>query len=579
MVDLSCKTVRRSFDDHDQLTEITDPYLRQILLARGVDKYADLDLSLKSLLHYNTMKGITEACQVIYEAMQANRLIFIVGDYDVDGATSTALAVRALRQFGYPKVGYFIPDRVSMGYGLSAEIVDTLYNQTKVDLIITVDNGITSFDGVCRAKELGIKVLITDHHLASDNVPPADAIVNPNQKGCEFPSKCLAGVGVIFYVMIALRSYLVGKGWFDKLQLPVPRMSAYLDLVAVGSIADVVSLDHNNRILIQHGINLIRRGQGCLCFPLMLLRINKDPSQVSESDICHFVAPLLNAAGRIDNMSIAIQCLLTDNHDEINQLVTQLLAVNNRRRAMEHVMRDKAIESICNIDMTNLNSIVLYDPCFHQGIIGLVASRIKELYSRPTVVFAQAIGGELKGSIRSVTGINIKSVLEELSQEHEGLILAFGGHAMAAGLTIREENLEAFTVAFRQCLDRYLSTESLVKIIMTDGFLPVDHITVEFAKTVKEIGPWGNNFEYPVFEGDFIIQKFKFIHEGKHLKLTVTPLNSHFEFSAMLFNVPKEMVHYDLWHRLVRLCYRLELNNWHGNFYLQLVVENFAIAE
>ncbi len=579
MVELYSKVVQRSFDDHGQIPEVTDPYLRAVVLARGVDSCSELNLSLRSMIHYSSMKGINDACILLYDSLIRRLNIVVVGDYDVDGATSTALAVRVLKRFGYGNVRYFIPDRFTMGYGLSAEIVDIVHQQFNAQLIITVDNGITSFDGARRASELGIRLLITDHHLSSEELPDADVIVNPNQEGCGFPSKTLAGVGVIFYVMAALRAFLIQKGWFEATGLMVPNMSSYLDLVAVGSIADVVNFDCNNRIMIKHGIEQIRRGTGNPCFPIILFRSSRNPAQASESDICHLIAPLLNAVGRIDNMSLSVECLLSDDPVQINSIVDELQNVNRRRREMENQMRVTAIDTIMHNNLEQFNSIVLFDPSYHQGIVGIVASRLKELYSRPIVVFAPSTDGELKGSARSVAGLNLKLVLESMLKSHPDLIVRFGGHAMAAGLTIKSDRLCEFTEIFRNEVSMVIGSENSERIVYTDGSLPADHLTVDFVRTIKSLGPWGSNFEYPVFEGEFIIQKFKFLNENRHLRLAVSLRGSHYEFCAMLFNIPEEMINMDLWHRMVRLCYRPELNNWKDNFYLQLIVENMDFVE
>ncbi len=579
MVEINSKIVRRKFEDSSLLPEVSDPYLRRIVLSRGVKNSSELDLSLKSMLHYSSLNGIEKASELLYDAMLRRLHIVVVGDYDVDGATSTALAVRVLRRFGCENVSYFIPDRVSMGYGLSAEIVDIVHQQHGAELIITVDNGITSFEGAVRARELGIKLLITDHHLSSETVPDADVIVNPNQNGCPFPSKAIAGVGVIFYVMAALRALLSARGWFEARGISVPLMSSYLDLVAVGSLADVVSLDCNNRIMIRHGIEQIRRGTGNPSFPIILFRSSRAPSQASESDICHLIAPLLNAVGRIDNMSLSIECLLSDDPARINMIVDELQNVNVRRREIENQMRSTAVGLIEGMDLGRLNSIVLFDPSFHQGVIGIVASRLKDMYSRPIAVFAPSSDDEIKGSVRSVTGLNMKTVLENISRNCPDLILRYGGHAMAAGLTIRRSGLDAFTEAFRSEVAAVIGNGGADRILYTDGYLPADHLTLDFVRAIKFLGPWGTNFEYPVFEGDFLVQRCRFINECRHLRLSVSPEGSTLEYCAMLFNIPPQIQGADLRQCRVKLCYRLELNNWRGSFYLQLIVEDLTVIE
>ncbi len=583
MSEFGCKVVRRRADDCGQLSEIRDPYLRNVFLSRGISSVRELDLSFASLLHYQNLRDIDKGCTLLYEAVGKNAGIVVVGDYDVDGATSTALAVRALRLFGASSVDYFVPDRITMGYGLSADIVDIIHNKWHPGLIITVDNGITSFEGVKRAQELGIRVLVTDHHLAVDDLPAADAIVNPNQKQCSFASKNLAGVGVIFYVMIALRSYLREQGWFTQRHIPYPNLSHFLDLVAVGSIADVVKLDQNNRILIRKGLEQIRQGLCCQCFRSILNMNRVNPAILTENDVCFVIAPLLNAAGRIDNMALGIECLLSDDPVQVDELLQELCAVNQKRREMELQMRESALSAIegSNLDVSDMNSIIMFDTSFHQGIIGLVASQIKEKYYRPAVVFAQAGEQELKGSARSVCGLNIKDVLEQVAREDPDLLLRFGGHAMAAGMSIRPDRLEEFKTVFRRVISSRISMHQLEKTCYSDGELPADHLTVAFAQILRSFGPWGNNFDYPVFDGLFMVQKLKYIN-NRHVRLTVTPVTPkvhHYEFNAMVFNLSQDCRNLDLWHRIVRLCYHLELNYWKGNCYLQLVVENLSLED
>ncbi|MBQ8708340.1 MAG: single-stranded-DNA-specific exonuclease RecJ [Succinivibrionaceae bacterium] len=579
MAEMGSRVVLRPAEDRGQLDAVADPYLRRIMLARGVTSAAEMDLSLKGLLHYSALKGIGAACALIYETMVSGGRIVVVGDYDVDGATSTALAVRLLRLFGCRNVSYYVPDRVLMGYGLSPAIAEIVKNDFAADLIITVDNGITSFDGVKRAHELGIRVLVTDHHLSDEHVPEAEAIVNPNQKGCGFQSKAMAGVGVIFYVMAALRAYLSSRNWFSSRGIAAPKMSVFLDMVAVGSIADVVRFDRNNRIMIRRGIEVIRQGRGCPCFPLMLLRAQKHPYLATESDICHLIAPLLNAVGRIENMNLGIRCLLSDDRGEIENIISELFGVNARRREMEIRMRLAAEERLKRQNLEGQNSIVLYDPSYHQGIVGLVASRLKESYNRPVAVFAGSADGELKGSVRSVDGLNIRSVLEKLSVKYPDLVLRYGGHAMAAGLSVKMDRLDEFAEVFRRELAEFLAGVEPVKTVYTDGQLPLDHISVDFVRAIKALGPWGNGFEYPVFEGVFLVQNYRFLNENKHLKMDLTVYGSHYEFGAIFFNIPDGLAGFDLWHRKVRLCYRLELNNWKGNSCLQLAVEDLAVLD
>ena len=575
--------VRREYDEKSDLLLNLDPFARRILLSRGVSTENELDLSLKSLLRYDELKDIDKASEILYHALINQSKVVVVGDYDVDGATSTALAVRALRAFGFLKVDFFIPDRVMLGYGLSEKIVEIIHETKQADLIITVDNGITSFEGVLKAKELGIKVLVTDHHLSLSTLPPADAIVNPNQKGCNFKSKNLAGVGVIFYVMLAFRAYLRSKKWFELKGIPEPNMLSYTDLVAVGSIADVVTLDHNNRILIKNGVEQIKKAKCCKGFMAILRNSHRNIFKIDESDICFTIAPILNAAGRIDNMSLGVNCLLSDNDYEVDFLVTELIAVNETRRNMENQMRTDAISDLDkDYDLENRKSIVIYDPNFHQGIVGLVATRIKELYYKPTVAFAiaNATGDELKGSARSIESLHIKDLLERINNQYPNLLLRFGGHAMAAGMTIKKDRLEEFTEIFEKFVDESVNKSDLSNFWYSDGELPLSYLNIDFAKYIDSLGPWGNNFEYPTFDGVFTVKYLKhFGTGGKHINLTVVAPNSHIEYHAIIFNASDEIRNQDFWHRRLRIGYKLEVSEYHGNSILQLVVENFQFIE
>ena len=573
--------VRRKYDEHSRLFSSYDPIVRKILLSRGIKDESELDLSLRSLLRFDDLKDIGKACDILYQALQEQSKIVVVGDYDVDGATSTTLAVRALRALGFKNVDFFIPDRVVLGYGLSEKIVEIIRDTHGADLIITVDNGITSFEGVLKAKELGIKVLVTDHHLSLSQLPPAEAIVNPNQQNCRFKSKNLAGVGVIFYLMLAFRAYLRNQGWFRARNIPEPNMSRYVDLVAVGSIADVVTLDHNNRILIKNGIENIRKGKCCKSFTVILKKCKRDISKIDENDICFAISPILNAAGRIDNMSLGVNCLLSDNDQEVEQLVNELIGVNNTRKEIEAQMHNDAIHDLDkNYDLQNRNSIVIFDATYHQGIVGLVATRIKEVYYKPTVAFAVANedGSELKGSARSIDNLHIKDLLEKINNRYPNILLRFGGHAMAAGMTIKRENLAKFTQIFEQVVSENVHSDDLSNIWYSDGELPINYLVPDFAEYILSLGPWGNNFAHPTFDGIFTVKHLKLLG-NKHLKLAVVYANSHIEFSAIIFNASKETKNEDFWHRRVRLGYKMEVSEWRGNKYVQLIVENYQILE
>lgn len=580
MLTTSRPFVRRTYDEHSPLFSNFDPIVRRILLSRGVRDESELDLSLHSLLHCDDLKDIDKACEILFQALCGQSRIVVVGDYDVDGATSTTLAIRALREFGFKNVDFFIPDRVVLGYGLSERIVSIIHEEKKAELIITVDNGITSFDGVQRARELGIRVLVTDHHLSLARLPPADAIVNPNQQNCRFRSKNLAGVGVIFYVMLAFRAYLRNRGWFTEHNLPVPNMSRFMDLVAVGSIADVVTLDHNNRILIKNGIEKIRTGRCCKCFISILQKCRRNIAKIDENDICFSISPILNAAGRIDNMSLGVNCLLSDDSEEVESLVNELINVNNTRKEIEAQMHSEATRDLDqNYDLQNNNSIVIFDKSYHQGVVGLVATRIKEIYYKPTVAFAVANedGTELKGSARSVDNLHIKDLLEKINSRHPDLLLRFGGHAMAAGMTIRRADLARFTDVFEKTVTENIKQGDLSNVWYSDGELPSRYLVPEFAEYLLSLGPWGNNYAHPTFDGIFTVKHLKLMN--RHLKLTVVYPNSHFEYTAMIFNATRETRNEDFWHRRVRLGYKIEVSEWRGNKYLQLIVENYQILE
>lgn len=583
MVDFFRPFADRSINDETLLSEITDPFVRRIFLSRNVKKISELDLNISNLLHFSNLKDIDRACSLLYEALSNNSNIVIVGDYDVDGATSTTLAIKALKNFGAKNVDFFIPDRVKMGYGLTPEIVDIVKESTNVDLLITVDNGITSFEGVNRAHELGIKVLVTDHHLSFSNVPDADAIVNPNQTGCSFASKNLAGVGVIFYVMVALRSFLREKGWFLQKGITEPKMNQYLDLVAVGSVADVVTLDQNNRILIKAGLERIRANKCIYFFTEIIQRSKRILSRVNETDICFSIAPLINAVGRIDNMSLGVKCLLSNDPLEVNKMINEITEVNQTRRAMEAQMQLEAVDSIqCNYEIFDKKkTIVIFKSSYHQGIVGLVASRIKDIYYKPTVVFATSGNGELKGSARTIDGLHIKDVLEKINLRYPGSILKFGGHAMAAGLTIKEDKLDIFTKAFEEVVFEICGDKSMTQVWYSDGCLPINYLTVDFARYLESNRPWGNNFPSPSFDGEFFVKEIKKIGEN-NLKLTVTqvyPNSCHYEFQALLFKINDKVRSTDFWHRKIRLGYKLEINEWRGISNIQLVVENVQLIE
>lgn len=576
MTGIGCASVKKRPipSNGREISCVSDPIIRKVLAARGIGSESDLDLSLAGLEHYRTLKGIDEASELLSAAVRCGKRIVVVGDYDVDGATSTALAVLALREMGAAYVSFYIPDRVTMGYGLSVSIVEELAaGSERAELIVTVDNGMTSVDAVKRAHELNIDVIITDHHLAGSEIPEADAIVNPNQPGCQFASKYAAGVGVIFYVVSALRAKLKDCGWFESSGLAYPNLGNYLDLVAVGSLADVVPLDKNNRILIKAGIEKIRNGRGRLCFERILEVSRKSLSRVTEGEICCSITPVLNAAGRINNMSLGVHCLMSDNPEEVAVLVSELMCINDERREMESAMRDTALASVAKVGTCGGNSIVAYDSSFHQGIIGLVASRLKDSSFLPSVVFADAEPGFVRGSARSVTGLNIKQALDKVFVSHPGTIIRYGGHAMAAGMTVAKDKLSDFKIALSEAISDLLAGELPDASLLSDGELPPDRLTVAFYDELCSFGPWGSRFEFPLFDGVFDIVSVKIIKD-RHLRLTVIPVRGGYEQTAMSFNLSNVHKYSSLVGSRVRMCYRLDVNEWRGERSLTLIIES-----
>tara|TARA_B100001179_G_scaffold39644_1_gene25835 strand:+ start:2217 stop:3821 length:1605 start_codon:yes stop_codon:yes gene_type:complete len=528
------------------------------------------------------MYGMESAVDLLIEALQRQKHILIVSDFDVDGATSCALAIKALTEFGVKQVEYIVPNRFEYGYGLTPEIVD-LAKTLNPYLLITVDNGTSSIDGVKAAKKAGIKVLITDHHLAAEELPNADAIVNPNLPSCEFPSKSIAGVGVIFYVMLALRTRLREINWFTDRGLQEPNMAALLDLVALGTVADVVPLDRNNRILIDEGLKRIRAGQTCPGILALLEVANRKVRQLSASDLGFSIGPRLNAAGRLDDMSTGIECLLAKEQGSAYQLALQLDAMNQDRRQIEADMREQAfayLEELLLEEDGIPPALCVYDPRWHQGVIGILASRIKDRFNRPVIAFAEASrdespaekGAELKGSARSIKGFHIRDALDAVACHHPGLITRFGGHAMAAGLSLDKSRLTEFTKAFEAEAARMLSEEQLTATLFSDGEIETAWFSMEIAEQLEQAGPWGQEFPEPLFDGKFEIVQFRVVGE-KHLKMSLSPIGSTAcTLDAIAFNVETEFWPTDDT-REIEIFYRMEVNEFRGNRSLQLVVE------
>ncbi|MDP2140513.1 MAG: single-stranded-DNA-specific exonuclease RecJ [Gammaproteobacteria bacterium] len=554
--------------------------LRRILAARQVFTDEELTLDMQQLLPPELLLGLNAAVQLLHEELQRQGRVLIVSDFDADGATSCVLAMRALRAMGFRHVDYIVPNRFEYGYGLTPEIV-TLATQKQPDLLITVDNGISSIEGVRAAQALGMRVLITDHHLPGRELPAADAIVNPNQPDCSFPSKSLAGVGVVFYLMAALRSFLRERHWFAEQGLSEPNMAGFLDLVALGTVADVVALDRNNRILVNEGLKRIRQGRACVGI-LALLDLGKRRRETFvASDLGFAVGPRLNAAGRLDDMALGIECLLTDDPVAAAAMAAELDAMNQQRKAIEVEMRDQALRSIESMvfDETVIPAgMCMYNPEWHQGVIGILAARIKERMHRPVIAFADAGVNsdgeeEIKGSARSIAGLHIRDVLDTVATRNPGLVTRFGGHAMAAGLTLRKQDYPQFCTAFATEVAALLCAEDLQSLLLTDGDVSPADLTLSTAQMLRDNGPWGQNFPEPCFDGEFRVMQQRLLGDS-HLKLVLcAPGNKRLTFDAIAFNVDRTRWP-DNTARQVRLVYRLDINEYRGERTLQLMVEH-----
>lgn len=549
------------------------PVLAHIYAARGVQTSEQLVRGLQGL-HAPQLKGMEAALDLLQAALQEKQRILVVGDFDADGATSTVLAVRVLRAMG-AEIDYLVPNRFTYGYGLTPEIVELARVTKAPHLILTVDNGISSLDGVAAANAAGMKVLITDHHLPGTVLPNAAAILNPNQPGCEFPSKHMAGVGVVFYLLSRLRTRLKEQHWFAAMNLSEPVMADYLDLVALGTVADVVPLDTNNRVLVHQGLARIRAGRCRPGITALLAIAGKSPAQLVAADLGFQVAPRLNAAGRLDDMSHGIECLLTDSADLAAQYAAELDGLNIERRQIEGHMQQEAMHVLHTFSLgkeTLPFGLALFHRDWHQGVIGILAGRLKERFHRPVIAFAPAAPGsdELKGSARSITGVHIRDVLDTVAARHPGLITRFGGHAMAAGLTLPVMHLEAFRAAFNQAVQNVVDPRDLEPVLYSDGELPADCFTESFADALRDAGPWGQAFPEPLFHGDFHCLEQRVLKE-KHLKMSVAHPGANRVFDAIAFNIDR--AEWPNAARKVRLAYRLDINEFRGSRSLQLRVE------
>lgn len=565
---------RREADETAELPADLPPLLRRLYASRGVRSARELERSVKGMLPWQQLSGIDNAVEILYNAFREGIRIIVVGDFDADGATSTALSVLGMRALGCDNISYLVPNRFEDGYGLSPEVVDQA-KARGAQLIVTVDNGISSHAGVAHAKMLGISVIVTDHHLPGDTLPDADAIINPNLRDCEFPSKSLAGVGVAFYLMLALRTFLRDKGWFDERGIAPPNLAALLDLVALGTVADVVPLDANNRILTWQGLSRIRAGKCRPGIKALLEISNRDPQQLAASDLGFALGPRLNAAGRLDDMSVGVALLLCDNLGEARVLASELDALNQTRKEIEQGMQAEALilcEKLERSSETLPGGLAMYHPEWHQGVVGILASRIKERFHRPVIAFAPAGDGTLKGSGRSIQGLHMRDALERLDTLYPGLMIKFGGHAMAAGLSLEEHKFEQFQQRFGELVTEWLDPALLQGEVISDGPLSAAEMSMEVAQLLRDAGPWGQMFPEPLFDGRFRLLQQRLVGE-RHLKVMVEPVGGGPLLDGIAFNIdttcwPDNGV------REVELAYKLDINEFRGNRSLQIIIDD-----
>jgi single-stranded-DNA-specific exonuclease len=563
--------VQRAFDSstaealaEDGLSAI----LARVLAARGIRGSSQLDVSLARLIPPEQLTNASAMAVILADAIAAHQSLLVVGDYDCDGATATAVAMRGLQSMG-ATVDYLVPNRFEYGYGLTPEIV-LLAAQQKPDIIITVDNGIASVEGVAKANALGIQVLVTDHHLPGDEMPAARCVVNPNQRGCHFPSKNLAGAGVIFYVMLALRAELRKRGAFAE--KPEPNLTELLDIVALGTVADLVKLDENNRILVEQGLRRIRAGKGCAAIRALMKLAGRDPLKANAQDLGFSVGPRLNAAGRLDDMSLGIACLISDDEATVQVMAQRLHVMNLERRSIEADMQDAGNIALEDVDVRDRFSLSIYEPDWHQGVIGILASRVKEQYHRPVIAFARNNDGTLKGSGRSINGLHLRDALDLVSKRHPDLILKFGGHAMAAGLAIPEQGLETFRQVFEEVSASLLTPADLDAVIETDGSLSAHEVDLSVAEALDR-QVWGQGFPPPLF-GDTFIVKLQKVVGDRHLKLSLQKLDdgSGRLIDAIYFQQQEFLP------QKVHLIYALQTNEFNGRKQVQAQYPSLCAA-
>lgn len=570
---------RRPDPDLSQLPDSIPELLRRLYINRGVTQPEQLDTSTKSLHSYQHLLGIEHAVGLLFDAIRTHKRIIIVGDFDADGATSSALSVLALRMLGCHNVDYLVPNRFEDGYGLSPEVVEQAKDMG-AEVIMTVDNGVSSISGVERAKQYGMTVIVTDHHLPGEALPNADAIVNPNLQTCHFPSKALAGVGVAFYLMMALCVHMRKHQWFTEQGMTEPKLMELIDLVALGTVADVVPLDENNRILVHQGLQRIRAGKARPGIQALIEVSKRDSRRLVAADFGFALGPRINAAGRLDDMSFGVELLMSNNIHAARRMASELDGLNHTRRDIEAGMKQEAMAFCERLQLGGEQSLpyglVLFQRDWHQGVIGILASRVKDQFHRPVIAFADGGEGTLKGSCRSVPGLHMRDALDRLDKQAPGMILKFGGHAMAAGLTIVESEYERFSRLFDEIVRQELDESQLKGIILSDGELLPEQLSMTVAQMLRSGGPWGQTFPEPIFDGEFKVLHQKLVGE-KHLKLMLEPLYKGHPTQLMMdgiaFNVdlrrwPDASV------KTVHIAYRLDINEFRGNQSLQLMIEH-----
>ncbi|HCE1968954.1 single-stranded-DNA-specific exonuclease RecJ [Vibrio parahaemolyticus] len=570
---------RRPEPDLSLLPDSIPPILKRIYINRGITDIAQLETSARGLHSYQKLGGIEQAVELLFQAIQEQKRIIVVGDFDADGATSSALSVLALRMLGSNNVDYLVPNRFEDGYGLSPEVVDQAL-ELGAEMIMTVDNGVSSIEGVRYAKENGITVLVTDHHLPGQVLPEVDAMVNPNLDSCAFPSKALAGVGVAFYLMMALCVHMRKHNWFAQQGMQEPKLMELIDLVALGTVADVVPLDENNRILVHQGLQRIRAGKARPGIQALIEVAKRDARRLVASDFGFALGPRINAAGRLDDMSFGVELLMCNNIHAARRMASELDGLNQTRKEIEEGMKQEAM-AFCERLQFGENSelpygLSLFQRDWHQGVIGILASRIKEKFHRPVIAFADGGEGTIKGSCRSIPGLHMRDALDFIDTQNPGLIIKFGGHAMAAGLTIKEQDFERFSRLFDEVVKKELDEAALKGVILTDGELKPEEFSMHIAEQLRAGGPFGQAFPEPIFDGEFKVLHQKLVGE-KHLKLMLEPLYKGHPTNVMIdgiaFNVdlrrwPDASV------KTVRLAYNLDVNEFRGNQSLQLMIDH-----